>query len=223
VRLTKQQVFTTILILVLSMLFIEDLPGISKASEHSSLSFSDPLSVKIIYPKKDQSADIGSNLVITGTSGYNPDHTCNVSVIINDVKPYQVASPTGTEIKNDYSTWKYALDPDYTTINEGTNKITSRLLCSDDRGKDLRKWYSINLIGQDKTENSYQSSSTTALAVPITMETESTTKPAIINIDRNVFVELINNRIENNTEVIRDTIENSIMSFYTKITQDNQH
>jgi hypothetical protein len=223
VRLTKQQVFTTILILVLSMLFIEDLPGISKASEHSSLSFSDPLSVKIIYPKKDQSADIGSNLVITGTSGYNPDHTCNVSVIINDVKPYQVASPTGTEIKNDYSTWKYALDPDYTTINEGTNKITSRLLCSDDRGKDLRKWYSINLIGQDKTENSYQSSSITALAVPITMETESTMKPAIINIDRNVFVELINNRIENNTEVIRDTIENSIMSFYTKITQDNQH
>jgi hypothetical protein len=216
VRLTKQQVFTTILILVLSVLFIEDLPGISKASEHSSLSFSDPLSVKIIYPKKDQSADIGSNLVITGTSGYNPDHTCNVSVIINDVKPYQVASPTGTEIKNDYSTWKYALDPDYTTINEGTNKITSRLLCSDDQGKDLRKWYSINLIGQDKTENSYQSSSTTALAVPITMETESTTKPAIINIDRNVFVELINNRIENNTEVIRDTIENSIMSFLYK-------
>ena len=137
-----------------------------------------------------------------------------MSVIINDVKAYQEATPTGTETKNDYSTWVYALDPDYTTINEGTNKITSRLLCSDDQGKDLRKWYSINIVGQDKTENSYQSSSATALAVPITIETESTTKPAIINIDRNVFVQLINNRIENNTEVIRDTIEDSIMSLY---------
>ncbi|MGH9963597.1 MAG: hypothetical protein ACRD5E_02060 [Nitrososphaeraceae archaeon] len=221
-RLTKQQVFTTILILVLSILFIGDLHSISKASEHSSLSFSDPLSIKIIYPKKDQSTDIGSNLVITGTSRYNPDRICNVSVIINDVKPYQKAIPTGTETTNDYSTWKYALDLDYTTINEATNKITTRLLCSDDQGKDLRKWYSINIVGQDKTDNSYQSSSATALAVPIIIETESTTKPAIINIDRNAFVELINKRIENNTGVIRDTIEDSIMSLYTRMTLDNQ-
>ena len=104
--------------------------SISKASEHTSLSFSDPLSVKIIYPKKEQSTDIGSNLVITGTSGLNSDLTCYVSVIINDVKPYQEVTPTGSKTKNDYSTWKYALDPDYTTIKEGTNKITARLLCS---------------------------------------------------------------------------------------------
>jgi hypothetical protein len=169
-----------------NILLIDDSSSLSRASEYPSLSFSHPLSVKIIHPEKGQRTDIRSNLVITGTSGYNPDLTCHVSVIINDVKPYQKAIPTGTETTNDYSTWKYALDPDYTTIKEGTNKITSRLLCSDDQGKDLRKWYSINMVGQDKTENSYQSSSATALAVPITIETGSTMKPAIINIDRNV-------------------------------------
>jgi hypothetical protein len=201
-----------------NILLIDDSSSLSRASEYPSLSFSHPLSVKIIHPEKGQSTDIRSNLVITGTSGYNPNYTCNVSVIINDVKPYQKTIPTGIETTNDYSTWKYALGSDYTTIKDGINKITARLLCLDDQGKEFRKWYGINLIGQEKTDNKYQSSSTTALAVPITIESELTTKPAIINIDRNVFVELINNRIENNTEVIRDTIEDSIMSFYTRMT-----
>lgn len=101
----------------------------------------------------------------------------------------------------------------------GDNKITARLLCSDDRGQDLRKWYSVNVVGQDKTENSYDSSSTKTLTVPITIGTESTvTPPTTINIDRDVFLELINNRIENNTELIRDAIEDSIMSFYARMT-----
>jgi len=51
----------------------------------------------------------------------------------------------------------------------------------------------MNLIWQDKTENGYQDSSTTALSVPITIETESTSAPNIINIDRNIFVELTTN------------------------------
>jgi hypothetical protein len=206
------------LIFVVSALFIGELSLISEASEHSLLSFSDPLSVKIIYPEKEREINIGSNLEITGTSGYNSDLTCHVAVIINDIKPYQKATPTGTNTKNDYTTWEYIVDPDYTTINRGDNKITARLLCSDDRGQDLRKWYSVNVVGQDKTENSHQSLSTTTLTVPITIGTESTVTPATINIDRDVFLELINNRIENNTEVIRDAIEDSIMSLYTRLT-----
>lgn len=217
-RLIKCQVFTTILIFVVSALFIGELPLISEASEHSSLSFSDPLSVKIIYPEKEHEINIGSNLEITGTSGYNSDLRCHVSVIINDIKPYQEVTPTGTNTKNVYTTWKYIVDPDYTTINRGDNKITARLLCSDDRGQDLKKWYSVNVNGQDKTESSHQSSSTTTLAVPITIGTESTVTPTMINIDRDVFLDLINNRIGNNTEVIRDVIEDSIMSLYARMT-----
>jgi hypothetical protein len=142
----------------------------------------------------------------------------HVSVIINDVKPYQEATPTGTKTKNDYTTWKYIVDPDYTNIKEGDNKITARLLCSDDRGQDLRKWYSVNINEQNVTESSHQSLSTTTLAVPITIGTESTATPTTINIDRDLFLELINNRIENNTEVIRDVIEDFIMSLYARMT-----
>lgn len=214
-RLTKCHVFTTILIfVVVSALFIGELPLMSKAFEHSSLSSSDPFSVKIIYPEKEHEINIGSNLEITGTSEYNSDLTCHVSVIINDIKPYQKATSAGTNTNNDYTTWKYVVDPHYTTINRGDNKITARLLCSDDRGQDLRKWYSVNVIGQEETENNNDSSSTTtSLAIPASGQSRSTANPTIINIDRNVFIEIVNNRIENNTEVIRDAIENSIMSF----------
>jgi hypothetical protein len=165
------------LILVVSVLFAGNLSIISKASDHSSLSLSDPLNVRIIHPEKEQGINIGSNLEITGTSGYKLDYTCHVSVIINDVKPYQEATPTGTKTKNDYTTWKYIVDPDYTNIKEGDNKITARLLCSDDRGQDLRKWYSVSITEQNVTESSHQSLSTTTLAVPITIGTESTATP----------------------------------------------
>jgi len=93
-RFAKCLVFTTIFILF-NILFIGDFSSLSKASEHSSLSFSDPLNVNIIHPEKNQSTKVGSNLEIIGTSGYNPDHICHVSVIINDVKPYQETIPTG--------------------------------------------------------------------------------------------------------------------------------
>jgi len=219
-RLIKSQVFTTILIfVVVSTLFIGELPLTSKAFEYSSLSSSDPLSVKIVYPEKEHEINTGSNLEITGTSRYNSDLTCHVSVIINDIKPYQEATPTGVNTKNDYTTWKYIVDPDFTTINRGDNKITARLLCSDDRGQDLRKWYSVNVVGQEETENSYDSSSTTtSLAILASGQSRSTANPTIINIDRNVFMEMVNYRIGNNTEVIRNAIEDSIMSFYARMT-----
>jgi hypothetical protein len=76
----------------------------------------------------------------------------------------------------------------------------------------------VNIIEQNVTESSHQSLSTTILAVPITIGTESTATPTTININRDVFLELINNRIENNTEVIRDVIEDSIMSLYARMT-----
>jgi hypothetical protein len=201
------------------MLIIVDFSSISKASQHSPLSFSNPLGVKIIHPGRDQNTEIGSNLEITGTSAYNLDYTCHVSVIINDVKPYQEATPTGITTKNDYSTWKYVVDSDYTTINKGDNKITARLLCFDNQGEDLKRWYSVKVIGQEETENSYESSPpTTTLAIPASVQTGSTAISTTINIDRNVFIELVNSRIGNNTEVIRDSIENSIMSFHAKMT-----
>ncbi|NOJ32825.1 MAG: hypothetical protein DA329_11875, partial [Candidatus Nitrosocosmicus sp.] len=38
--------------------------------------------------------------------------------------------PTGIQGNNDYSTWQYTLSSNYTSINEGNNKITSKIYCA---------------------------------------------------------------------------------------------
>jgi hypothetical protein len=54
---------------------------------------------------------------------------CQVSVIVNNVKPYQKATPTGPNGINDYSSWRLVLNPDYTRLTEGLNRITAKLSC----------------------------------------------------------------------------------------------
>jgi hypothetical protein len=118
---------------------------------------SSPISIKIVHPDYGQITSVKNKLEISGESRYNPSYTCQVSVIINDVKPYQKTTPTGDGIQNDYSTWKYTINPDYTTIRNGDNRITARLICTDDMGQDVRKWYSVNVIGQTDNEDNYRS------------------------------------------------------------------
>jgi hypothetical protein len=44
---------------------------------------------------------------------------CQVSVIVNNVKPYQNATATGTGGAADYSKWKFDITSKYTTIKSG--------------------------------------------------------------------------------------------------------
>lgn len=74
------------------------------------------------------------------------------------------------------------------------------------------------LLGKIKQKVVIKARPQQTLTVPITIGTESTVTPTTINIDRDVFLELINNRVENNTEVIRDAIKDSIMSLYARMT-----
>jgi hypothetical protein len=221
-------VFTSILVVYVSTLLFNDVSILGKAagqlfpsslsSSSSAFSSSGPLGVQIVYPVKDQTTDIKDNLEISGASSSNPGYVCHVSVIINDVKPYQKTTPTGSNVENDYSTWKYVVDSDYTTIREGDNKITARLLCSDDNGQVTRKWDSVTVVGQANAENNYQSPTEKTLAIPTDIKsTPAGISPTTIEIDRNTFMELISNRIGNNTEAIRDSIKDSIMSVYTGI------
>ena len=202
---------TTILVVYVTILLFDKVTTISKAFGQlppSSTSLSSvPINVKIIYP--DQTMDVGSSLEISGESKYDPSYACRVSVIINDVKPYQKTTPTGDGMGNEYTTWKYTIDSDYTSLREGDNRITARLICSDDQGKDIRKWYSVNVIGQTATEKGE------TISIPTSTESKSGLFMTTIEIDRNVFIDLINNRIGNNTEAIRDTIEDSIMYIHT--------
>jgi len=89
------------------------------------------IGIKITSPAKGQPVSLTSNpLKISGIASHNGQLDCKVYVIVNDMKPYQRALPTGGHNNtNDYSTWVFSLVPSYTTIKTGTNKITSKLAC----------------------------------------------------------------------------------------------
>jgi hypothetical protein len=52
-----------------------------------------------------------------------------VSIIVNNVRPYQKVTPTGPNGINDYSSWRFVLNPDNTSVMEGLNRITAKLSC----------------------------------------------------------------------------------------------
>jgi len=101
--------------------------------------------VKITFPTKGQQIPVHSNLTVTGISVVNRTSTdCQVAVILNGIKPYQKAAPTGHGGANDYSTWNYTLTPTYSVIKQGQNKITAKLSC----GKsNLISHNSVNITG----------------------------------------------------------------------------
>jgi hypothetical protein len=109
--------------------------------------------VKIISPDKGDLVPLNSNnsLVIKGVSKDNVTSDCDVSIIVNNVKPYQNVKPTGVQGDNDYSNWQYTLASNYTNINEGNNKITSKILCLDGPQK-LQAFYSVNITATNFTQ-----------------------------------------------------------------------
>src|SRR4029079_16036052 len=109
--------------------------------------------VKIISPDKGDLIPLNSNnsLVIKGVSKDNATSDCDVSVIVNNVKPYQNVRPTGSQGENDYSNWQYTLSSNYTNINEGSNKITSKILCLDGP-QTLQTYYSGNVTASNFTQ-----------------------------------------------------------------------
>jgi hypothetical protein len=109
--------------------------------------------VKIISPDKGDLVPLNSNnsLVIQGVSKDNATSDCDVSIIINNVKPYQTVKPAGIQGDNDYSNWQYTVSSNYTTINEGNNKITSKILCLDGPQK-LQAYYSVNVTATNFTQ-----------------------------------------------------------------------
>ena len=107
----------------------------------SSLPSANPIGVKITSPASGQQVPIDSVLSVTGTSTDTSSTNCQASVIVNNIKPYKPAIPTGI---NDFSTWDFLLNSSYTSIKEGSNnKITAKLVCP----PNLTKWYSVNVTG----------------------------------------------------------------------------
>ena len=147
------------------------------------------LGVKITSPAKGQQVPIGG-LTISGTSTDDPVDNCQVSIILNGVKPYQETIATGPGSESgkatDYSTWKYTFTPSYAVIKEGVNKITSKISCSPSTPTSLAKWYSVNVTGVANTkmlqqgQASLPSNTTTAPTIaPIQKENTVSSKKTI--------------------------------------------
>lgn len=102
--------------------------------------------VKITSPKSGESVPISGNLTVMGTSSDTGTTSCQVSVIVNDVKPYQTAGAAGNGGASDYSQWRFTITPNYTAIKEGQNKITSKVTCPGG-GVGITKWFGINVTG----------------------------------------------------------------------------
>src|ERR1051325_9228881 len=86
-------------------------------------------SIKILSPLTTQNATVGKDLLISGQSSDDSTKNCSVSVIVNDIRPYQNAIARGTEGLDDFSQWEFVLSNNYTNVIGGMNKITAKLLC----------------------------------------------------------------------------------------------
>jgi hypothetical protein len=103
--------------------------------------------VKITSPTKGQQVPIGKDITITGTSLANPNSNCQITVIVNHVKPYQPATAAGPGGSKDYSKWNFVLSSKYTTIHQGqNNRITAKYNCSSANPGGL-SFNSVNVTG----------------------------------------------------------------------------
>ena len=122
----------------------------------SKIPLSHGMALKIVSPVKGQHIPTGTNLTVTGKSSDNPSTNCQVSLLLNDLKPYQKTTPAEKSSSggDDYSSWRYMQlnNSKYGSIKQGINKITSKLTCITTNqpsviNPGVSKWYSINVTG----------------------------------------------------------------------------
>jgi hypothetical protein len=105
--------------------------------------------IKIVNPTTTQNVSAGQELKISGTSSDTTVKNCSVSVIVNNLRPYQTAVAKGSDGISDYSQWEFVLRNSYTQINEGENKITAKISCS----AASPRWYSVFINGVPNNSN----------------------------------------------------------------------
>jgi hypothetical protein len=112
------------------------------------------ISIKIDSPVSNQQVPAGE-LTITGTSSDNSSAQCQVYVDWNNLKPYQLATPTGSNGTSDFSTWSYTYSSKYHLIQTGLNDLTSKITCLvPPGGPTVTKWYSVNVTGSTSPSQS---------------------------------------------------------------------
>ena len=79
------------------------------------------IAIKIDSPLGNQQVPVGE-LTISGTSTDNSTSQCQVYVDWNNLKPYQLATPTGSNGSSDFSTWNFTYTSKYHLIQTGNRK-----------------------------------------------------------------------------------------------------
>jgi hypothetical protein len=131
------------------------------------------ISIKIESPLGNQQVPVGE-LTISGTSSDNSSSQCQVYLDWNNLKPYQLATPTGSNGSADFSKWSFTYTSKYHLIQTGLNDLTSKITCLvPPAGPTVTKWYSINVTG---TTSSNQSTN-----VQLPLPTANTKTPASNN------------------------------------------
>src|SRR6188508_936621 len=105
------------------------------------------ISISIESPLSNQQVPVGE-LKISGTSSDNSSAQCQVYADWNNLKPYQLATPTGSNGTSDFSTWSVTYTSKYHLIQTGLNDLTSKITCLvPPTGPAVTKWFSINVTG----------------------------------------------------------------------------
>jgi hypothetical protein len=141
-----------VLIIGIVLIIILGYPGNHLTFSQNSTVPSFPIpteTIKIVKPITTQNVSSQDELIISGQSSDNNLKNCSVSVIVNDVKPYQNAIAKGAGGPIDFSEWNFVLHKNYTQIIEGENKITSKLVCA----SASPRWYSVFVNGFPNSSN----------------------------------------------------------------------
>ena len=147
-RTTLQCILIIGIVLVIIFVF----PANHLSFSQNSTVLSSPIpteTIKIVKPVTTQNVSSQDELIISGQSSDNNSKNCSVSVIVNDVKPYQNAVAKGSGGAADFSEWEFVLHNNYTHINAGENKITSKLFCE----SASPRWYSVFVNGVTNSSN----------------------------------------------------------------------
>jgi hypothetical protein len=180
--------------------------------QKNNIQTSNPLSVKILSPAKDEQVPAGQGLVVSGISTDNTTSDCKVSVIVNDIKPYRQTVANGTGGIDDYSTWNFIITPAYTSIKEGPdNKITSKLECT----PNLTKWYSVNVTGISSTTNANRAGTemqTPPFFPPSPITSESKITNSIPHIDASSRTDPVGQTSNSSLSIYVNLASNSVAS-----------
>ena len=137
----------TVVVFLIAAIFINN-SAFAQKQEQQQLT--NTMGVKITSHTLWQKVPVGE-LTISGMSADNQITNCQVYVDVNDQKPFQNATATGSGGANDYSTWTFIYTDKYYLIQEGLNELTAKLSCIDNNNSDdvakVTKWYSVNVIG----------------------------------------------------------------------------